>query len=209
MHIVIIDDHGLFRAGLAQLLLSLNPSLSVTCCADLPEFDTSVNQSAVDLVLLDYHLPGYRAQDAIHFVRNRLPKAKIVLVSAETDPHKILLSIDEGACGFIPKSSDPELLSAALALVVAGGVYLPGHLVSHYQSIATQSKSENRLADLSARQRDVLALVVDGLSNQTVAEALNISPETVKVHLGKIYKTLGVNSRTQATLYCHQHKLNL
>lgn len=228
MRIVILDDHGLFRVGLEHLLRNLDPSLVIDNLASVAELEQlaitkPTVDPAIDLVLLDYHLPGAGAEQNIATVRAALPKSKIVVVSAETDPHKIVQVIDLGACGFIPKSADPDLLSAALTLVMAGGVFLPSSLSNHYKTLASSSlKTPNKssadlstqrttsaIDNLSPRQLDTLKLAIDGLSNQEIAESLNISVDTVKAHLSQAYKTLGVSSRTQAVLCWHEHTLSV
>lgn len=216
MQIVIVDDHGLFRAGLEQLIRNIDASVSIESFATVADMAAAQDPiKKVDLVLLDYHLPGASGKQTLAAVQSKLPMSKIVIVSAETDPQKIMRAIASGACGFIPKSANPELLNAALTLILAGGIFLPEQLARHYQGLAgsttqaiTKAKADPTPA-LSPRQRDALKLALHGLSNQKIANALNISIDTVKAHLSQAYKALGVHSRTQAILWFHNNKSSL
>ncbi|MEO0369132.1 MAG: response regulator transcription factor [Pseudomonadota bacterium] len=205
MNIFIIDDHGLFRAGLTQILAALDSSNQLTALAGVTDLDQIENDDPADLVLLDLHIPGEQSESNIVKVRTLFPLAKIVVVSAETDPSKILKAIEQGASGYIPKSANPDVLAAALALVLAGGVYLPPEIGSYFQALAADSKEpDNPLDELSARQKEVLRLAINGQSNNDIAASLSISLDTVKAHLSNAYRCLGVHSRTQAVLKCHE-----
>jgi DNA-binding NarL/FixJ family response regulator len=209
MNVLIIDDHGLFRAGLEQLLRSLDDSMSITSIACFSELDSvDLKPHSIDLVLLDYHIPGDDPLQNIRKTRELLPKSKTVLVSAETNCDTILIAIDNGISGFIPKRADPDVLIVALQLVLAGGVYLPHEVISYFQNLLpTLDKSTPALPileTLTGRQKQVLKLAINGFSNLQISKELNISIDTVKSHLGSAYGTLGVHSRTQAVLACHE-----
>src|SRR6056297_2902122 len=106
MRICIVDDHGLFRAGLEHLLRTLDPTIIVDSLAGIDDLNNlNTNTAEVDMVLLDYHLPGLSGPQSMAAVRLELPASKIVVVSAETNPQKILTMIEQGACGFIPKAA--------------------------------------------------------------------------------------------------------
>lgn len=228
MRILLIDDHGLFRAGLEQLLRALNTELAIASVNSFFALEKQVQTlGQFDLVLLDYHIPGDDPLLNIAKARGLFPRSKLVLISAETDCAIILTAIEHGASGFIPKRAEPDVLIVALKLVLAGGVYLPAEIaaylqaqqpppaVAHYSSRAKidppNPSSECAetlspaiaLSDLSRRQKQVLQLAINGLSNQQIGEELSISIDTVKAHLSNIYRTLGIHSRTQAVLLCH------
>ncbi len=223
MNILIVDDHSLFRAGLEKLLSSMNETISAIAVGNLDEFevlklntsnDSNNNDLGTlpDLVLLDYHIPGHDPLENILTARRLFPLARTVLISAETQSDVILNAIEHGVSGFIPKHTNPDVLIAALELVMAGGVYLPQEISVHYQAQSidhalqkdSTPRTEPNLARLSLRQRQVLKRAIKGLSNQQIANDLGITIDTVKAHLSKSYRTLQVNSRTQALLVCKQ-----
>ena len=199
--ILIIDDHGLFRAGLSHLLKSLDSESEVDDIGTIAQLSAFASHS-FDLVILDYHLPDSSIEENLVKVWQHWPEVRILVISAESNPLKIQQMIDRGACGFIPKSADPQVLGAALRLILAGGIFIPSELVLYIQS--QPSESIDPLDQLSQRQKDVLRWVIKGYSNQAVATRLGISLDTVKAHLSKCYRALGVHSRSQAIIRCEQ-----
>lgn len=201
MRILIVDDHTLFREGLKFLLAELDPRvefIEADRCAAIGGF---VNGQQVDIVLLDLNLPDAKGIQGLARVRESLPEATIVSLSSEDDPRIILEVIEQGAAGFIPKSSSRQVLIAALRLVLAGGVYLPPHALQRPadRTVAEQKQPEiNPLIHLTDRQREVLQLAVRGKSNKAIAREMNISDATVKAHLSACFRALGVKNRTEA-----------
>ena len=122
MKVLLVDDHVLFRRGLALLLFDLDPALEVVHADRVEEVDPA-GLGVVDLILLDMQLPGgLSGLNALSALRERLPDVPIVMVSGITDAGDIRNCIDAGAAGFIPKSATPELMIGALRLVLAGGI---------------------------------------------------------------------------------------
>ena len=200
---MLIDDHATFTGGLKFLLSGLDETiefLEATSCEDALEAD---QPSDIDLVLLDYHLPGMQGLDALLAIRDRFPSAPVVMLSGEDNPQLIRDSIDNGASGFIPKSHTPQLLIAALRLILSGGVYLPTRALTdvQYRSNAPTNDSTATgvaIEGLSNRQVQVLMKVVQGKANKVVAREMNISEGTVKAHLSAAFRALGVHNRTEA-----------
>lgn len=159
--------------------------------------------SDVDLILLDFHMPGLQGVDALLAIRQRFSSAAVVMLSSEDNPQLIRDSIENGASGFIPKSSTAEVLIAALRLILAGGIYLPAHALTgvdghHRQHASADAEPEKGTHGLSKRQLQVLMKVVQGKANKVVARELNISEGTVKAHLSAAFRALGVQNRTEA-----------
>ena len=154
-----------------------------------------------DDLLADLYLPGTEGFDALTRIK-QLYQCSIVVLSSEDDPHIIRSAIAQGAAGFIPKSSSPEVLVAALKLVLAHGIYLPPHVLSDYSDgDDTNSKSEYRntiLNQLTQKQLPVLIKMAQGKQNLIIARELHIAEGTVKAHLSACYRVLGVHNRTEA-----------
>lgn len=203
MRTLLIDDHAVFTQGLKFLLSDLDETiefLEATSCEDALETD---RPSEIDLILLDFHMPGLEGLDALQATKERFPFAAIVMLSSEDNPQLIRDSIDNGASGFIPKSSTAQVLIAALRLILAGGIYLPTHALTDVGSRSEAPTTENpatggAIEGLSNRQIQVLMKVVQGKANKVVAHEMNISVGTVKAHLSAAFRTLGVHNRTEA-----------
>jgi DNA-binding NarL/FixJ family response regulator len=145
-------------------------------------------------------------------LRERYVGTPVVVLSATETPEIVTRAIDSGAMGFIPKTSSNQLLLNALRLVLAGGVYLPFEVLDQHESApapvlrraaeAVERSATVRARDigLTARQADVLGLLVQGKSNKLICRELNLAEGTVKIHVTAILKTLNVSNRTQAVI---------
>lgn len=152
------------------------------------------------LVLLDLGLPGCSGIDALTRLQAVVPGLRVVVISATEDPATVEAAIKAGAAGYIPKTTVPPQMIAALKLVVSGGVYLPTQVMKPGPAPQPRAKKEMTLADLglTERQADVLRLLLKGHAYRDVARQLKIAESTVKQHCHALYRTLGVNSRTEA-----------
>lgn len=210
MRMLLIDDHSLFRNGLKFLLSDLDAQLEFVEADGVHGFAPADQTSPVDLALLDLHLPGASGVDALSALRALLPDTTVVIVTGDEDPTLIRDCIDAGAAGFIPKSSTPQVLISALRLVLAGGTYLPPHVLGNGgPALMPNGRLTNGNGNgpqeaatpvdrLTGRQFDVLMLAIRGKSNKMIARELDLSEGTVKQHLSAAFRTLGVNNRTEA-----------
>lgn len=197
MNLLIIDDHQLFAEGLKFLLESFDKSIDTSHVKDANDAlkYLKMNQ-APDLILLDINLPhinGFSLMKRFRTVNNWSP---ILIISATESIATAQLAIDSGAMGFISKSSNSTALISAVQTVLNGDIYYPKSLPpqSHYIS----DRTEIKLAHITARQKEILALLSQGLLNKQIASELGISANTVKAHLYEIFRALNVNNRTAA-----------
>ncbi|MCV6615190.1 MAG: response regulator transcription factor [Cellvibrionaceae bacterium] len=200
MRVLIIDDHHLFRSGLRFLLTGLKQSIQYLEASSCEEATLLFDSNDVDVVLLDYYLPGVAGVDALERIKNHF-QTNVVVISSADSPEIIHKVINRGAVGFIPKSSSPEVLVAALKLVLAKGVYLPPNVLDQYSSSLSpdcEKRREELLGSLSARQLAVLMKAIQGLPNKAIAHELDIAEGTVKSHLFACYRALEVDNRTDA-----------
>ena len=202
MHILIIDDHSLFREGIKLLLTELSDQLTISDAPSIEEVEEDLFQTA-DLVLLDLVLDRTNdSADTMQKIQQHRVLGSIVIISSKDDPHIIKECIDQGASGFIPKSANPDVLISALRLILSGGIYLPPE--AHRESSAPQinadkqSNSADPLHNLTQRQKKALELVCRGLQNKMIAREMEIAENTVKLHLSAAYKALEVKNRTEA-----------
>lgn len=212
MHVLIIDDHPLFREGLQFLLSGLANELRFSDATSLDEVSDQLLDEA-DLVLLDLTLGRLSGNDALTQLRDRRVRGKIVIISSNDDPSLIKDCIDNGAAGYIPKTSEPSVLIAALQLILSGGIYLPPEAFSEsavqFEEQESQETPESLLDLLTGRQRKALQLASSGLQNKVIANEMDISEGTVKLHLSAAYKALNVHNRTEAVYKLSKHKLVL
>lgn len=207
MKVLIVDDHALIRDALARVLANLAPDMTVLEATD-PRlaFETIERQPDLDLVLLDLALPGMHGLSVLQTLRERYPAISVVVISASADRENVKRALDHGALGFIPKSSSNEVLSNALRLVLAGGIYVPPEILGRAQAgepvappIAIGHTTPAEIG-LTERQAQILALIMKGKSNKLICRELDIAESTVKNQITAILKTLNVTSRTQAVL---------
>lgn len=195
MNILIIDDHALFCEGLQLLLSGLSDELGFQVESGVRHLDQEIVDRA-DLILLDLKTIDSEGVDSLIMAKSMEPAGSIVVVSGENDADVIRQCIDQGAAGFIPKNSSPPVLIAALKLVLAGGIYLPPECFDNRVSAGHTSLSG--IDKLTRRQRQAVLLAAKGKSNRSIAQEMNISYGTVKLHLTAAYKELGVSNRTEA-----------
>jgi len=195
--ILLADDHALFREGVKQLLARLHPHVLVIEAANGAEvLHAARAQRDFDLVLLDLAMPGVDGFTGLAAFRTHAPSTPVVVLSASEDAADVRAALDGGASGFISKSSSSEVILGALRLVLAGGVYVPPTLLGGHNAVAAKADIDA----LTPRQRDVLALLAQGLSNKTIGGTLGLSEATVKQHVSAILKTLNVANRMQAVI---------
>ena len=213
MKILIVDDHPLIREALRHVLTALDDKFDLLEAEDGATAFAAVDaHPELDLVLLDLALPDIDGFDALAQLRETHPGVPIVVLSASDQPDTVMRAIDAGAMGFIPKTSSNQLLLNALKQVLSGHVYLPADVLHRHQGMPEQTlqraaaaqRSGEALAPrdigLTARQAQVLAVLVQGPPNEQICRALDLAEGTVKIHVTAILKALNVSNRTQAVI---------
>jgi DNA-binding NarL/FixJ family response regulator len=199
MKVLLIDDHIMFRQGLKLLLSDLDERLEFSEAGTFDEAITSLNDNGADLILLDLNMPGGDGLTALRDIRSAHPAVPLAVVSGVDNPARIRELIDEGALGFVPKSSSSEVLVAALKLIIAGGVYLPPAALDFvsdpYRDFVDRTFQQSLL---SSRQSAVLLRAIQGVPNKVIAREMKIAEGTVKAHLSVAFRALGVHNRTEA-----------
>ena len=206
MKILVVDDHPLILEALKQVLRDLEPDIEVLAARDGQQaIDQALMHPDLSLVLLDLTLPHKHGFESLSELRAGSPDVPVVVLSASEDRDTVMRAINDGAMGFIPKTSRTEVLIAALRLVFSGGVYLPPSAFAppssgdpaeaRFPAPATRSPRE---VGLTERQAQVLALLVQGKSNKLICRALDLAEGTVKIHVTAILRALNVSNRTEA-----------
>ncbi|WP_315835732.1 response regulator transcription factor [Bradyrhizobium prioriisuperbiae] len=200
-HIVIADDHPLFRGALCSAVASVLEAASIGEAGSFEELTALLEREAdVDLILLDLTMPGISGFSGLIYLRAQYPAIPVVIVSASDDAVTIRRSMDFGASGFIPKRFGVETLRAAIAKVMAGDVWIPADVDLSAASDPDMTKLRDRLVTLTPQQVRVLMMLSEGLLNKQIAYELGVSEATIKAHVSAILQKLGVESRTQAVI---------
>lgn len=205
MRILVVDDHTLFRRGFSLLLQRLYPEIEIEEASDVASALEAVRRISVDLILLDLAMPGMDGFSGLEQLRDAVPSAAIVIVSAISDSDRIREALERGARGYVLKTINDAALKHALSLVMSGETYVPAELLQERALKGVggpigKGGPENPLAHLTDRQRDVLGLLMTGQSNKEIARDLGLLESTVKAHIKVILNKLSVANRTQAAM---------
>jgi DNA-binding NarL/FixJ family response regulator len=202
--LLIADDHPLVRHALTQLLGVLDDVELVGTAANGREAVALAERTAPDVVLMDLEMPELDGIAATNELKRSGLNTNVVILTTFSDRERIVAALDAGALGYMLKDAEPDEIIRGVRAAAKGG-----------SPIAPQAAREiindrNRGADtepLSEREREVLALVADGLPNKLIALRLEISEKTVKAHLTRVFAQIGVTDRTQAALWAHRNGL--
>ena len=205
MHILLVDDHTLFREALLHVLNQLASQVVVLEAANAEEAAQLISHTRnLDLVLLDIDLPGVDGLTALPGLRELSPTVPIVVLSGSEASSHVKQALDNGAVGYIPKSCSSHEMLSALRIVLQGDVYIPpkllGKLGESALSLAVSSNNDNLQTVLTARQIEVLELMARGLPNKSIAKTLNLAEGTVKLHVAAILRAVGARNRTEAVI---------
>jgi DNA-binding NarL/FixJ family response regulator len=200
-HLVIADDHPLFRDALRQAVASVVTSARIDEAGSFEELTALLDQdSDVDLVLLDLSMPGISGFSGLIYLRAQFPAIPVVIVSASDDGGTIRQSLDFGASGFIPKRFGVDTLRDAITKVLGGDVWVPADTDLSSATDPELMRLRDRLVTLTPQQVRVLMMLSEGLLNKQIAYELGVSEATIKAHVSAILQKLGVESRTQAVI---------
>jgi len=204
LRIVIADDHALVRGGMSLLIDIASPQAEVLQANSMEQVKGFLSEAeSIDLILLDLMMPGMQGESDIKAISGSRPEIPIIIVSVKEDINSIRSSLAAGAMGYIPKTSSPDVTVSAIQLVLAGGVYVPPHVLQLGASLLGVKEENVEVKNtygLTGRQIEVLNLVVSGKSNQSIGTVLGLTTGTIKMHVSAIFKKLGVGSRTEAAM---------
>jgi DNA-binding NarL/FixJ family response regulator len=199
-HIVIADDHPLFRGALRQAIASVVPA-KIREAGTFEELTARLEQEAdVDLILLDLSMPGISGFSGLIYLRAQYSAIPVVVVSASDDVATIRRSMDFGASGFIPKRLGVEALRTAILKVIEGDIWIPPDVDLSAAADPEMTRLRDRIVTLTPQQVRVLMMLSEGLLNKQIAYELSVSEATIKAHVSAILQKLGVESRTQAVI---------
>lgn len=195
MKILLADDHQIVREGLKVALAKLAGCVEIFEAACIEEVLSQISAiDDLDLIILDLRMPGMHGLAGLEQVRGTRPEVPVAILSASVDRRDIEEALALGASGYIPKSLTLQQTVAALEHILAGGSYSPAPPAADQEL----GESLTQFANLSPRERHVLALLAEGCSNKEIARRLALQEVTVKAHLRQVFRKLSVSNRTQA-----------
>lgn len=193
----------MMRAALAGTVRLRWPEAVVEVAATFTEAALLAGTKRYDLILCDLAMPGAEPFAGVTAVMTAAPEVPVLIVTGSEDDRVLVDLFDAGVAGFIPKTSSGEVVEAAIALVAAGGRYLPPRLLELVQDIGSRKRGDAPPPAFTARQREVLELLIKGASNKEIARELGVSPATIKVHVAALLSTLNVRNRSEAVSRAH------
>ncbi len=199
---LVVEDHALTREGVRLALAALGDDVTVLDAANVEAALASIDRHPdINLVLLDLGLPGADGLSLLVALRRDQNTVPVVVISGADDRNNVMKALDLGASGFIPKSSSVEVMLQAVRLVLAGETYIPQQALALPPGREGSARADRHgAAELTERQRRILALMAQGKPNKIIAAELNISEATVKSHVTEILRVLKVTNRTQAVI---------
>ncbi|MCA1823667.1 MAG: response regulator transcription factor [Frankia sp.] len=202
IRVVIADDHAVVRYGLEQLLSAEHDIEVVGTAGDGAAAHALLATAAPDVFLMDLSMPGVDGIEATRRILADAPETHVVVLTSFADRQRVLDALAAGAVGYLLKDADPREVAAAIRAAAAGGSPLDPKAA---RVLLDARRQPTAVAQLSAREREVLALVAQGLANKNIARRLGITERTVKAHLTNVFQAIGVADRTQAALWAREH----
>ena len=206
--IITIDDHPLFRKGLADLI-EMDDSLALIGEAASGEEGLALAvELEPDLVLLDINMKGMDGLETLRALKAADLDSRVMMLTVSNNEEDVLAAIRAGADGYLLKDMEPEDTLDSIRAAATGKLVVSDHL-TELLAAALRSESntpqDSEEAALTQREHEILALIAEGLSNKLIARALDISPGTVKVHVKNILRKLNLNSRVEAAVWALKH----
>lgn len=203
VRIALVDDHLVLRSGLAQLLSGM-PGIEVTgAFSDGESAVEGLPTGSVDVVLMDIAMAGIGGIEATRRMVASNPDARIVMLTSFAEREMVVQALSAGAIGYLLKDAEPDEIVRAIHAAVDGQSTLAPRVATTL--VLELRGRRDALANTTPREREVLSLIVKGMSNKQIARRMQISEKTVKSHLTNTFAKIGVEGRTQAALWAVEH----
>ncbi len=199
IRVLIVDDHGLVRAGLTELIGTFDDVDVIGAASGGNMAISMVDEHRPDIVLMDLEMPDVDGIQATREIKRCSPETRVVILTSFSDRERILEALDAGAVGYLLKDAEPGELQRGIAAAARGESPLDPRAAGSV--IAARAERPEPRAVISTREREVLGLLASGMANKEIARHLGISEKTVKAHLTSIFRQIKVSDRTQAALW--------
>jgi DNA-binding NarL/FixJ family response regulator len=197
IRVVLCDDHVMVREGLKRVIDGVEGIEVVASVSDGEEGVEATRRLRPDVVLMDLAMPGVDGVEATRRIAAEAPASQVVVLTSFAEQARVLEAIDAGATGYVLKDASVDEVVRAIHAAAAGDAPLDPRVAR----VVVSRTAEDPFAVLSEREREVLALVADGVPSKVIARRLGITEPTVRAHLTRIYRQIGVVDRTQAALW--------
>ena len=202
--VVIADDHGVLRDGLGRVIAAQPDLELVGTAANGAEAVALCRELSPDVVLMDLEMPVLDGIEATRAIRDLDPAIAVLVLTSFADRRRIMGALDAGAVGYLLKDASAEDVVKGVRAAVDGGSPLDPRAA---RTLLEAQTAPDLLEGLSAREREVLGLLLEGMPNKLIALRLGISEKTVKSHLTSVFRTIGVTDRVQAVLWAERQGL--
>jgi DNA-binding NarL/FixJ family response regulator len=209
MKIIIVDDHILFREGLAAIIRSESDIEIIGQAGTVQEAIETVKVLKPDMVLMDFSLPDGTGADATRAILKEYPKCKIIFLTMSEEDENLFAAIRSGAKGYLLKNMHPSKLVSTLRSVQKGESALSRSMTLRLMEELARTKEPSQTGDptLTRREVEVLREIASGVSNQEIADHLFISENTVKYHVHSVLEKLNLSDRRDAAIYARERGL--
>ena len=202
IRVLIADDHGVVRDGLSRLLSTAEGIEVLPPARDGEQAVTIAAEHRPDVVLMDLSMPNVNGTEATRRIVAANPDVQVVILTSFSDREQILGALGAGAVGYLLKDAEPSELIDGVRAAARGESPLDPKAA---REVLTARETAAPAEDLTAREREVLTLLAEGMPNKRISMRLGISEKTVKAHVTSIFNRIGVSDRTQAALWARDH----
>src|SRR5438034_696682 len=208
IRVLLVDDHELVRQGVASMLAKAEDLTVVGEAKTGREAIETARKELPDVVLMDVRMPDMDGLEATRRIKEERSRTAVIMVTMHDNPAYLREAVRAGAAGYLLKDVSKDDLIDAIRQVATGGAFIESQMLKGMLSeMKPGSATPSAARNLTKREREILALVAEGLSNREIADKLVLSPETVKSHVAAILEKRNVSDRTQAAIYAVRHGL--
>ena len=210
VQILLANQHALFRQAVKIVLESEDDLVVVAEAKDGLQAVVEAERTSPDLVLIDANLPNCDGLRATSLIKERVPDCQVLVLTEQEEPGTLIEAIEAGASGYLTKECPLSELIQATRAIHRGESLVPPRMLGPLLHILVRRRREqndayHRLAKLTRREREVLALLAEGKTNEAISQSLVISPETARTHIRSVLRKLGVHSRLEAAAFVVQN----
>ncbi len=207
IRVLLVDDHTVVRQGLRTFFGLLDDIEVVGEAADGAQAVAAARRLAPDVILMDLIMPGMDGLSAIGFIKAEHPEIEIVAVTSFIEEEKVTAALEAGATGYLLKDAEAEEVAQAIRAAYHGEVHLDPQVARLLAQRMRARREPEPVEPLTEREKDVMRLLGQGMSNKEIGAALFITERTARTYVSNILGKLGLQSRTQAALWAVEHRL--
>jgi DNA-binding NarL/FixJ family response regulator len=203
VRVIVADDHPLFRQGMRRILVDQGFDVVGEAKNGVVALELACRLRP-DVVVMDLNMPAMCGAEATRLLAERAPEVRVLVLTVLAEREEVASAISAGAVGYLLKDADASEVVRAIRAAARGESPLDPRVA---RAVLARGTMPTALSAMTAREREVLALLGTGLANKAIARRLGISEATVKAHLTRVFRQIGVRDRTQAAIWAREHRL--